>query len=39
MYMLLLIAVGPVACNNEVAPGRVPVYPAKGKVLYKGNPL
>jgi hypothetical protein len=36
--MLLLISAGAVACN-EVVPGRVPVYPARGKVLYKGNPL
>jgi hypothetical protein len=36
--VLLLIATVAVACN-QATPGRVPVYPAKGKVLYKGSPL
>jgi hypothetical protein len=36
--VLLVIAAATIACN-QAAPERVPVYPTKGKVLYKGSPL
>jgi hypothetical protein len=35
---VLLIATVAIACNHGV-PGRVPVYPARGRVLYKGDPV
>jgi hypothetical protein len=37
--VLFLVIVTATAACNQAPPGRLPVYPVKGKVLYKANPL